>query len=158
MKRDPASPAETRLSRRGFLGLASAAAGALWIPRAWGSPPPVALDGREPGALTPFEREHLPVLRLPGVTINGAKVPIVVEMEHPMTPEHFISSIQVVNRRDPVPSKGTFHLSPANGRAYVSFQARVHHGASDMSVTVECNRHGRFSASRAIVVPDDAGG
>jgi sulfur-oxidizing protein SoxY len=150
--------ARARISRRGFLGLASAAAGWCVVPRAWAAPAVHVLDDRDPGSLSPFEREHLPVLRLPDVTRNGAKVPIVVEMDHPMTPDHHITTVEVVNRRDPVPSKGTFHLTPANGRVYVSFQARVHHGASRVSVTAECNRHGRWSTSRAIVVPDDAGG
>jgi hypothetical protein len=40
----------------------------------------------------------------------------------------------------------------------VAFQARVHHGTSTLSVTAECNRHGRWSASRNLIVPDDAGG
>jgi sulfur-oxidizing protein SoxY len=145
------------LSRRAFLGLASAAAAAAWAPRGWAAAATV-LDGGDPGKLSPFEREHLPLLRIPGVTRNGAKLPIVVELDHPMTPEHHITTIQVVNRRDPVPSKGTFHLTPANGRAYVAFQARVHHGTSDVSVTAECSRHGRFTTSRTVVVPDDAGG
>jgi sulfur-oxidizing protein SoxY len=145
------------LSRRRFIGLTSAAAAALWAPRARAGAA-TSLDGRDPGSLSPFEREHLPLLRLPDVTQNGAKVPIAVEMDHPMTPDHHITRIDVVNRRDPVPSKGTFHLTPANGRVYVSFQARIHHGASNVSVTAECNRHGRWSTSRTIVVPDDAGG
>jgi sulfur-oxidizing protein SoxY len=146
------------LSRRGFLGLASATAAGLWLRPAWAAPAPRVLDGRDPAALSPLEREHLPVLRLPDVTANGAKVPIVVEMDHPMTADHHITTVQVVNRRDPVPSKGTFHLTPANGRVYLAFQARVHHGASNVSVTVECNRHGRWSTSRTLVVPDDGGG
>jgi sulfur-oxidizing protein SoxY len=146
------------LSRRRFIGLTSAAAAGLWIPRAWAGPPVTSLDGRDPGSLSPFEREHLPILRLPGTTTNGAKVPIVVEMDHPMAPDHHITRVEVVNRRDPVPSKGTFHLSPANGRVYVSFQARVHHGTSNVAVTAECNRHGRWSVSRTIMIPDDAGG
>ena len=146
------------LSRRRFLGLASAAVG-LWVPRAWavGSSPTV-LDGRDPRALSPLEREHLPLLRIPEVTTNGSKLPIVLEMDHPMTPDHHITTVRVVNRRDPVPLKGTFHLTPANGRVYLSFQARVHHGAPSVSVTVECNRHGSWSTSRAVVVPDEGGG
>jgi sulfur-oxidizing protein SoxY len=146
------------LSRRRFLGLATTTAAALWIPRAWASASSTALDGRNPEALSPLQRQHLPTLRLPDVTSNGAKVPIVIEMDHPMTPDHHITKVQVVNLRDPVPSKGTFHLTPANGRVYLSFQARMHHGASNVSVTVECNRHGSWSTTRTIVIPDDAGG
>lgn len=155
MTRDPRAGV---LSRRRFLTLTSSAAAALWIPRAWASPSSTMLDGRDPEALTPLEREHLPRLRLPGVTVNGAKVPILVEVDHPMTPDHFIRTLQVVNHRDPVPSKGKFDFTPANGRAYVSFQARIHHGTSNVTVSAECNRHGRFTTTGTVVVPDDAGG
>ncbi len=140
------------LSRRDFLGLTSGVVG-LWIPRAWAAPP--AHDSPLP---SPFEREHLPLLQLPAVAKNGAKVPIVVEMAHPMSPDHYIASVQVVNRRDPIPLKGTFHFTPANGRVYLAFQARMHHGASEVSVTAECNRHGKWSTSRPITIPQDAGG
>jgi sulfur-oxidizing protein SoxY len=116
------------------------------------------LRGDDPTVLSPLEREHLPLVRLPVLTNNGAKVPIIVEMDHPMTPEHHIRSVRVTNPRDPVPSKGTFQLTPANGRVYVSFQFRVDAGPSNVIVTAECNRHGSWSTSRTLVVPDDAGG
>jgi sulfur-oxidizing protein SoxY len=147
------------LSRRSFLGLASVAVGGLCIPRALATNDAgVRMLGDDLGALSPFEREHLPLVRLPPLTNNGGKVPILVEMDHPMTPEHHITAVQVTNRHDPVPSKGTFHLTPANGRVYVSFQARIAAGVSEVVVTAECNRHGRWSTRRAIEIPDHAGG
>lgn len=147
------------LSRRSFLGLASVAVGSLWIPRALGADSGVRmLSGDDLTALSPLEREHLPIVRMPAHTNNGAKVPIVIEMDHPMTPEHHITAVQVVNRHDPVPSKGLFHLTPANGRVYLSFQARIAAGASEVVVTAECNRHGRWATRRAIEIPDHAGG
>jgi desulfoferrodoxin (superoxide reductase-like protein) len=148
-------------SRRAFLGLASTAVGLLGgglVPRAWGGSDPRRLAPDDPDLLPPFERLHLPVLRLPVVAVNGAKVPVAVEMTHPMDPGHYISTVRVVNERDPVPSKGVFHLSPANGRAAVSFQARMDRGLSEVSVTAECNLHGRWSSTRSINVADGAGG
>jgi len=112
----------------------------------------------DPGLLPPFERLHFPVLRLPVITINGAKVPVVVEMAHPMEPGHYITSVHVVNERDPVPSKGVFHFTPANGQVYLAFQARVDQGISEVSVTAECNLHGRWASTRSINIPDGAGG
>jgi desulfoferrodoxin (superoxide reductase-like protein) len=85
-------------------------------------------------------------------------VPIVVEMSHPMTRDHFVKSVEVVNASDPIPSKGTFRFTPANGRAFVSFQARMDDGDSEVSVTAECNRHGRFVTTRRIAIPEGAGG
>jgi sulfur-oxidizing protein SoxY len=145
------------LSRRGFLGLASAAAG-IWIPAAWaGSPSRRTLAG-DPARLSPLEREHLPSLTLPATTRNGAKVPIVVEMSHPMTADHYISSLEVVNDTDPIPSKGMFRFTPANGAVYVAFQARMDEGDSEVTVTTECNRHGRSQVRGRISIPEDAGG
>lgn len=130
--------------------MAPAAVG-LWLPPAWAAPAGV-------DELSPFEREHLPMLQVPAATRNGAKVPIVVTMAHPMSSDHYITSIQVANNWDPVPVKGTFHLTPANGRIYLAFQARMHHGASEVSVAAECNRHGRRYARRSITIPEEGGG
>lgn len=141
-----------KLSRRDFLGLTSAAAAGLWLPGAW-----AAGHVDAPGP-SPSEREYAPLLEVPAVAKNGAKVPILVKMTHPMDPDHYVTSVQVMNSRDPIPSKGTFHFTPANGQVYLSFQAQIHHGASEMSVTAACNRHGTWSTSRAITVPEDAGG
>ncbi len=79
-------------------------------------------------------------------------------MAHPMEPDHYITTVHVVNERDPVPSKGVFHFTPANGQVYLAFQARLDHGVSEVLVTAECNRHGRWSSSRAINIPEGAGG
>jgi sulfur-oxidizing protein SoxY len=150
MKRDPSSR-PVGLSRRAFIGLASAAAG-LWIRPAWAGP----REGR--GRSSALEREHVPVLRLPEMTRNGAKVPIVVEMAHPMTADHHIERVEVVNASDPLPVKGTFHFTPGNGALYLAFQARMNGGTSDVSVTAECNRHGKWTTTRTIEIPADAGG
>jgi sulfur-oxidizing protein SoxY len=145
------------LSRRGFLGLASAAAG-VWIREAWAGSPERRLLAGDPALLSPLEREHFPSLRLPERTRNGAKVPIIVEMSHPMTPDHYVSSLEVVNDTDPIPSKGLFHFTPANGAVYVAFQARMDDGDSEVTVTTECNRHGRWQVRRRISIPEEAGG
>lgn len=98
------------------------------------------------------------MLRVPSFTRNGSKVPIVVEMSHPMAPDHHITSIHVANESDPISSKGTFHFTPANGRAYLSFQARMHEGISQVTATAECNLHGKWSASSPMEIPEGAGG
>src|SRR6266478_8512249 len=145
------------LSRRGLLGLAPAGAW-LFIRGAWADSPPKQLLGGDPARLSPLEREHLAALRIPERTRNGAKVPIVVEMSHPMTPDHHITSLEVVNETDPIPSKGVFHFTPANGAVYIAFQARMDEGDSEVTVTTHCNRHGRRQVRRGISIPEDAGG
>lgn len=146
-----AAPPRASLSRRRLLGLAPAAVGLLLQPvrhAAVAAPP----------ALAAFERLHRPVVEVPLLVSNGAKVPIVVEMAHPMDPDHYITAIEVVNPRDPVPSKGRLHLTPASGQVYLAFQARMDEGASELAVTAECNMHGRWSTTEPIRVVDGAGG
>jgi sulfur-oxidizing protein SoxY len=112
---------------------------------------------RVAGASPARERADLAV-RLPVVTTNGAKVPITVELGHPMEPDHHITSITVVNDRDPVPSKGVFSFSAANGQAYIAFQARLDQGVSEVAATAECSRHGRWSGTGSVNVPAGGGG
>src|SRR5256885_2875694 len=106
----------------------------LFIREAWAGSRKGRLIGGDPALLSPFEREHFPSLSLPPRTRNGAKVPIVVEMSHPMTPDHQVTSLEVVNETDPIPGKGRFHFTPGNGAIYVAFQARMDEGDSEVTV------------------------
>jgi sulfur-oxidizing protein SoxY len=99
-----------------------------------------------------------PSIRLPVLTENGAKVPVAVEVEHPMEIDHHVTTITVVNERDPIASKGEFSFSPANGQAYVAFQARLDDGPSTVQATVECSRGARWTGTEATRVVDGAGG
>jgi desulfoferrodoxin (superoxide reductase-like protein) len=150
-----------RLSRRNFLGVAPAAVGLVaagGIGRALARSEATRLRGDDPDVLLPFERLHLPMLKLPAFTSNGAKVPVAVEMSHPMEPGHYIASISVVNERDPVPLKGVFHFTPLNGQVYLAFQIRLDHGAAEVSATAECSRHARWYSTRVVAIPEGAGG
>jgi sulfur-oxidizing protein SoxY len=150
-------PRAARLSRRSFLALASAAVGA-WVRPAWAAGPAGDRAGAGGSPAPPVDRDHALLLRVPRFTGNGAKVPIVVESAHPMTSEHRVTRVRVRNESDPISSKGTFDFTPANGRAYVAFQARMHEGASEVTAAAECNVHGTFSARSPIVIPDGTGG
>jgi sulfur-oxidizing protein SoxY len=104
-------------------------------------------------------QDHTVSLRAPVVAGDGNKVPLVVEMSHPMDPEHYIRSVEVANPRDPIPSKGTFRFTPANGQVYLAFQARMDEGIAELTVTVECSVHGRSaSPPSSITVPGGRGG
>jgi sulfur-oxidizing protein SoxY len=120
--------------------------------------PAFADAGRAAGSTGVREREHEILLRVPSRTTNGAKVPIVVDMDHPMAPEHHITRVHLANDADPIASKGTFHFTPGNGRAYLAFQARMHDGISDVTATAECTLHGGCSARRSIEIPEGSGG
>jgi sulfur-oxidizing protein SoxY len=138
------------VTRRLVLGLAGAAAGVALEARFWpvgAQRPPATPDG-----------PHAPRVTVPTLTSNGAKVPIVIEMTHPMEPGHFIESLAVSNAHDPVPSKGVFHFSPANGQAYLSFQARMDDGRSSVVVEARCTQHGVTSVSAPLQVAEGGGG
>jgi sulfur-oxidizing protein SoxY len=132
-------------SRRAVLGLAAGGAAAV-----------AALATR--GARAAAPPGHRLVLRVPPVTTNGARVPVVVEMEHPMEPDHHVTRVEVVNARDPVPSKGVYHLTPASGRVHLAFPARLDEGESTLVATAECSRHGPISAVGTVRIPPGGGG
>ncbi len=147
-----ASPA---VSRRVFLRLASTFIALEWANVAFALEPYAPDNSNQP---TPLERAYPLVLKVPPFTRNGANVPIVIEMRHPMDPDHYIKSLQILNETDPIPSKGIFHLSPANGRAYLSVQARMNSGTSTVLAVAGCTRHGRWTTSQSITIPEGEGG
>jgi sulfur-oxidizing protein SoxY len=99
-----------------------------------------------------------PALTLPQLTQNGAKVPITVEMAHPMETQHHVTTVRVVNDRDPIPLKGEFQFTPANGQVYLAFQARLDDGRSMVQAAAECSRGRRWSSTRPTQVASDGGG
>ena len=153
---EPEQPAaSSRVARRGFL-LAGAAGGLAWLGlRRWG---PSAAASASSASSSSSDRSGPPVLRLPPLTENGAKVPITVEMDHPMEANHHLTTIRVVNDRDPVPSKGEFRFTPANGQVYLAFQARLDDGHSLVRVGAECNRGQQWANTAKIQIASGGGG
>jgi sulfur-oxidizing protein SoxY len=101
---------------------------------------------------------HIPKLIVPAVTRNGAQVPIIGKMNHPMEQNHYIRQIEFLNESDPIPSKGVFYPTPANGELYVAFQARMHSGTSTIKAVAECNLHGKWTGRHQITIPEGQGG
>ena len=128
-------------SRRAVLG------GALFGVGAMGFRPVLAMAQGS-------EREHQPKLHLPILAEDPAAVPVVVWVDHPMGPDHFITSIEVTLETDPVSRKGVFLFTPANGRARVAFQMRSGLGGL-VKATVECSRYGRFVGTGEVRVAAD---
>ena len=108
---------------------------------------------KDPGNLTALEKEHAITIRVPVIAEDGANVPVIAWLEnHPMEPAHYIKSMQVLNFDDPVVGKGIFHLTPANGQAYLSLQIRSDGGDAEVFAIAECNTHGRWFASKKLKV------
>lgn len=106
------------------------------------------------GSAQSREREHQPKLELPVIAENPTAVPVRVSVDHPMEADHFIRSIEIVLDKDPVPDKGTYRFTPANGQAWVTFPMRSGAGGV-VRASAECSRHGRFVATREIRVASD---
>ncbi len=67
---------------------------------------------------------------------------------------HFIEAVEIVLETDPVPHKGTYRFTPANGRARVSFPMRSGVGGL-LTAIVTCSRYGRFVEKRELRVAGD---
>jgi sulfur-oxidizing protein SoxY len=106
-----------------------------------------------PRAQPALEREHRAVIDAPTLAEDPGAVPLQVSVNHPMEPDHFIRSIEIRLDNDPVPNKGTYLFTPANGQAGVAFHMRSGAGGV-LKVTAECSRHGRFIATKEIRVTE----
>ncbi len=100
-----------------------------------------------------LERDHRPVITAPTLAEDPGAVPLHVSVNHPMEPDHFIRSIEIRLDTDPVPDKGTYLFTPANGQAAVALHMRSGTGGV-LKVTAECSRHGRFVATKEIRVTE----
>ncbi|MBI4589221.1 MAG: thiosulfate oxidation carrier complex protein SoxZ [Candidatus Rokubacteria bacterium] len=112
----------------------------------------VVLPPESQGQAKP-DKAHFPQVDLPLLGDDPAAVPFQVSVDHPMEPDHFIRSLEVRLDTDPVPYKGKFVFTPANGRAWVAFQFRSGIGGV-VKVVGECTRHGRFVATREVRVAE----
>ena len=104
-------------------------------------------------AQSALERDHRTVIDAPAVAEDPSAVPLQVSLHHPMEADHFIRSIEIRLDADPVPYKGTFFFTPANGQAAVAFSMRSGAGGL-LKVTAECSRHGRFVATKEMRVTE----
>src|SRR5918996_2387020 len=100
------------------------------------------------------ESGHQPILDVPRLAEDPTAVPVRVSVDHPMDPDHFIESLDLILEADPVPRKGTFRFTPASGRARLAFPMRSGSGGL-LKAIATCNRHGRFVGTREIRVGGD---
>ena len=106
-----------------------------------------------PRAQPALEGEHRPLINAPTLSEDPSAVPLQVSVNHPMEPEHFIRSIEIRLDNDPVPYKGTFFFTPANGQAAIAFQMRSGSGGL-LKALAECSQHGRFVVTKEIRVAE----
>ncbi|MCP4295555.1 MAG: hypothetical protein GY786_08110 [Proteobacteria bacterium] len=107
---------------------------------------------KDPKSPTEMESLHIPQLTLPPVVEDGNQAPVVIEMDHPMEPDHYIKSVQIVSFSDPVVVKGKFYFTPANGTVYLGAQIRLAGGSRTVWAIAECNQHGKWATSKTVRV------
>ena len=107
-------------------------------------------DSNDPNEL---EYEHIINIRVPIIAEDGANVPIVIAVEnHPMEPDHYVKSIQILSFNDPIVGKGLYEFSPGNGIAYIANQMRMDGGDTQVIAIAECTKHGKWVASENVKV------
>lgn len=105
--------------------------------------PGIVQRARNPKKLTEHEKIHVPKLGMPPIAEDGSIVPAYVEVDHPMEPDHYIKSAEILFYQDPVVAKGKFHFSPGNGVAFLSTQIRLGQSGEIICIS-ECNKHGKW--------------
>jgi sulfur-oxidizing protein SoxY len=104
-----------------------------------------------PQNLTPEEAMHIPKVDVPIIAEDGSLVPIIVSVNHPMEPDHYIKSIYIVDDLSAIPSKGLYRFTPANGEAYISTRIKLGESTKIRAIA-ECNKHGKWENSADIKV------
>lgn len=112
------------ITRRALLGAAGLTTAALAMPRpARADDPELALVEQLFGG-TPVPSERLR-LEMPPLFPNGYTVPLVFEVDNPMTAADHVRSVHVVAPQNPLIRVASFHFTPASGRARVSTRIRL---------------------------------
>ena len=139
------------LTRRGFLKVSIMSVGAialakLGLPEDVLAEDPASVFNMLDDTSLPEELRtaHTMEVRLPLIAQDGSNVPIIIGMPHPMEPDHYIKSLQIVGFNDPIVVKGVYQFSPANGEAYLSTQMRMDGGDTGVYVISECSQHGKW--------------
>lgn len=118
--------AAMKLRRRGALAAAAGLAGATLLPKRAGAqmqPATQEAVKRVVGDRKP--QEGRVTLRLPPIAENGNTVPLGVQVESPMTAADHVKAVHVFADKNPTPDVGTFHFTPAMGRAQADTRMRL---------------------------------
>jgi sulfur-oxidizing protein SoxY len=72
----------------------------------------------------PIRRGNLS-LDMPLVAEDGRIVPVIIESDHPMTPEHYVESVHLIVDHNPDAHQAAFHLTPAIGSVSISTRIKM---------------------------------
>ncbi len=94
-------------------------------------------------------REGRVTLRLPPIAENGNTVPLTVTVDSPMTAADHVKAVTIIADKNPTPDVGTFHFTPACGRAQADTRMRL--GTTQDVIAVAEMSDGSFWTTRAEV-------
>jgi sulfur-oxidizing protein SoxY len=72
----------------------------------------------------PIRRGHLD-LDMPVVAEDGRVVPVIIESDLPMTPDHYVKSVHLIVDHNPDPHLAAFHLTPDLGQVSLSTRIKM---------------------------------
>jgi sulfur-oxidizing protein SoxY len=72
----------------------------------------------------PIRRGHLQ-LDMPAAAEDGRVVPIIIESDLPMTPEHYVKAVHLIVDFNPDAHLAAFHLTPAIGSVSLSTRIKM---------------------------------
>lgn len=120
----PFSPhSGSELDRRGVLAAGAGLVTLLAIAPARASTELASAIARFTGGVEP--KTGKVTLDIAPLVENGNAVGVEVKVDHPMTPENFVTEIALFTEKNPAPDVATFHLSPRMGRAHVVTRMRL---------------------------------
>jgi sulfur-oxidizing protein SoxY len=70
----------------------------------------------------PIGKGHIS-LDMPAVAEDGRIVPVIIESDLPMTPDHYVKAVHLIVDHNPDPHLAAYHLTPALGS--VAVQTRI---------------------------------
>ena len=72
----------------------------------------------------PIRRGHVS-LDMPVVAEDGRVVPVIIESDLPMSPEHFVKGVHLIVDHNPDAHLAAFHLTPALGQVSLSTRIKM---------------------------------
>jgi sulfur-oxidizing protein SoxY len=140
-----------QVTRRSALALgAGGAALAIvgWNPGALAAAKDAADDiAKFTGGKTPVKGKIS--IELPEIAENGNTVPLSFSVDAPMTADDHVAEVLVVAEGNPRPGVGTFHFSPASGKAEAATRIRL--ATTQNIIVVAKTSKGEFLTNQKLV-------
>lgn len=145
---------QSQPSRRHILRLIGsggvlALAASLFPERAWASPADAKAALAAFSTATPQSGKI--TIGAPEIAENGNTVPIVLDVDSPMTDASYVKSILVVADGNPLPGVTRIDLTPANGKAHIEFRMRLAQ-TQNITAVAMMNDGSLYSATKNIKV------